>query len=79
VNLEEALAGTPRRDSRRRLSPEVAARRRREKSRRHSEAGNLARKALVIIHRDEFDSFFKQALDKVYAECGPLPGDEASS
>jgi hypothetical protein len=68
INLEEALAQAQKRGPR---GGSIA--RKKESSQRRSAASSLAKTALTVIHRDEYDDLYQQALVKVNAERGPLP------
>jgi hypothetical protein len=61
------------------FAPEVAAARHKEQNLRSSRAQNMARAALVRLHREQFNQLRARALERIYADCGPLPGDEVAS
>lgn len=44
-----------------------------EQSRRNGLAGSWASSALAHLHPDEHAELYRQALDKINAERGPLP------
>lgn len=74
-NLEELLAVKRRAGRRSTYSPEVAEARRLEQNRRSAKAQDLAHIALAKLHHDDHIALYRQALDKINAERGPLPGD----
>lgn len=74
----DALLATKRRRSRgrpREFEPAIAAARLTEQKIRANTAVALARRALSYNHEEEYRSLYEQAIQKVYAERGPLPGD----
>jgi hypothetical protein len=32
-----------------------------------------------VLRREQFDQLRARALERIYADCGPLPGDEVAS
>jgi hypothetical protein len=77
-DLDSLMAGRLGRGyARREFPPEVSAARGVEQRRRSSAAQNMALTALSRLHRDDFRSLYRQAVAKINAERGPLPGDEA--
>ena len=75
LDLNELL-GIPRSRRQPRFSADVAKARRREQSRRAAAAQGLARTALTKLHPDDYAALYRQAVNKVNADRGPLPGDE---
>jgi hypothetical protein len=67
-SLDDALNMTKSRATRR--HSEAA---RKELARRRARAQQLASKALHATYPDDYDTFYRQALDKVHAERGPVP------
>jgi hypothetical protein len=80
LDLDAILDGrTPRPKTLRMVLPrDVQAARTAEIKLRNGLAFNMARQAIVLLHRDDYLALLTQAKAKVNAERGPLPGDEAS-
>lgn len=80
-NLEELLAaGRASTNGRAQpFSPEIAKARKLEQRTRTAMAVSLAAQALRRLHPDDHRSLYEQALAKVNAKRGPLPGDEDES
>lgn len=75
----EQLLGHPVNQGRRRLfTREVGGQRRSEQARRSARASHLAFAAMRRLYPDVYEDLYRQAVVKVNAECGPLPGDVAS-
>lgn len=74
-NLDDLLAGRKRRKTG--LDPETRKARAAEVHRRWNVAVGMATTALRHLHSDDYDALRQQALDRINADSGPLPGDVA--
>lgn len=65
-----------RRGAKRKYTAAVAKERHREQARRASSANSKANQALARMYPTDYAALYDQALARVNAESGPLPGDE---